>query len=412
VIGPILGVWEVTRRVRQAIASDPYLAGIGVRGQIANFKRHSSGHLYFTLRDDRASLRCVMFRSRALGLEFAPEDGMQALAFGYVDVYERDGSYQLYVDTMRQDGIGALHAAAEQLKKKMEAEGLMDAARKRQLPFLPRKVGVVTSRTGAAVHDILSVAKRRFPPCRIVLAPVLVQGEAAAGTIVAALRELGKTPEVDVIIVARGGGGQEDLLPFNDERVVRAIYGSPVAVVSAVGHEIDATLSDLVADVRAATPSAAAEIVFPSAKDIALRLQSLRLRARSAVDYRIERASHDLTALKSRPPLYRPLQHTLTLRQRVDGLEMRAVNSARKTFSKKESMFSALRGKVTVLDPSSPLKRGYSMCVKMPEETLITSVDMISGGDGISIVLKDGRIGARVSDTEKLPDGAAMQTDI
>lgn len=400
-IGPILEVWEVTQRVRGAIASDPVLSGIGVRGQIANFRQHSSGHIYFTLRDERASLKCVMFRSRASGLGFMPQDGMRVVAFGYLDVFERDGTYQLYVDAMRQDGLGALHVALEQLKRRLEAEGLMDAARKRRLPLVPRKVGVVTSKTGAAVHDIFSVAKRRFPGCRIVLIPVQVQGDVAPDMICKAVRALGRVPEVDAIIVARGGGTEEDLSAFNDERVVRAIYGSPVPVVSAVGHEVDATLSDLVADVRAPTPSAAAEMVFPSARDLMFRIESLGLRARAAVLRRVERATHSLALLRSRPPLSRPLQLIFTLRQQVDGIEARARGSVKRVLQSKQSTYLCVHGRIEALDPYAPLMRGYTLCFRKPERTPVSSVDMINRGDGILILVKDGRVDATAEEVSR-----------
>ncbi|HHY37900.1 MAG TPA: exodeoxyribonuclease VII large subunit [Clostridia bacterium] len=401
-IGPILEVWEVTQRVRGAIASDPVLSGIGVRGQIANFRKHSSGHIYFTLRDERASLRSVMFRSRASGLGFTPKDGMRVVAFGYLDVFERDGTYQLYVDAMRQDGLGALHVALEELKQKLQAEGLMDPARKRRLPLLPRKVGIVTSKTGAAIHDISSVARRRFPGCRIVLLPVRVQGSAAPDMICKAVRTLERVPEVDVIVVARGGGSEEDLSAFNDERVVRAIYGSSVPVVSAVGHEVDVTLSDLVADVRAPTPSAAAEMVFPSAEDLKFQVRNLYLRARAAVHRRMERAGYSLMLLRSRPPLSRPLQLVFGLRQRIDGMEARAAGSVKRILETKRAMYLRILGRAEALDPYGPLMRGYALCLKKPDEIPISSVDMIQRGDGILLLLKDGRVDATVKEVSRV----------
>ena len=261
--GLTLSVSQLNDYVRRSLASDPLLRGLCVTGEISNLKRHVSGHWYFTLKDEEAAINCAMFRQSAMSLRFRPENGQRVRAFGSVSLYVKTGSYQLYVDAMEPDGVGDLYMRFEALKRKLSEEGLFDAQLKKQLPFLPKGVGIVTSKTGAVVHDIAQVTWRRFPGMPLVLCPVKVQGEGAAAEIAEGLRTLDKRTDIDVIIVGRGGGSMEDLWAFNEEKVARAIAACKKPVISAVGHETDVTIADFTADVRAATPSVAAELADP-----------------------------------------------------------------------------------------------------------------------------------------------------
>ncbi|MGI6239575.1 MAG: exodeoxyribonuclease VII large subunit, partial [Christensenellales bacterium] len=263
-----ISVSELNEYVRLQLAGDPMLRGVEVTGELSGYKRHISGHRYFSLKDEGARVQCVMFRQQAFGLDFEPEDGMRVTVRANASLFVRDGSYQLYVDTMRQDGAGALFLRFEALKRKLLAEGLFDPARKREIPYYPRVIGVATSKTGAAIRDIIRVAKRRNPGVGIVVAPCAVQGAAAADEIVSAIRRLNEHGEAEVLLVGRGGGSMEDLWPFNEERVARAIADSAIPVISCVGHEVDVTIADFVADVRAATPSMAAELAVPVRADL------------------------------------------------------------------------------------------------------------------------------------------------
>ena len=272
----ILTVAELNEYVRRSLASDPMLRGLRLRGEISNFKRHSAGHLYFSLKDEQARIACVMFRSAAAGLRVALRDGLRVVLSGSAALYPAAGQYQFYVDAVHEDGVGALYLAFEQLKARLQAEGLFDAALKKPLPLLPEGVGIVTSPTGAVVHDICQIAARRHPGVALYLQPARVQGEGAAEEIAAALAALDRRPDVDVIILGRGGGSLEELWPFNEETVARAIFACRTPVVSAVGHETDVTIADFVADVRASTPSAAAELVIPRREEWLAMLRGMK----------------------------------------------------------------------------------------------------------------------------------------
>ncbi|REJ34022.1 MAG: exodeoxyribonuclease VII large subunit, partial [Bacillota bacterium] len=347
--------------VKERLTSDPRLAGVAVLGEISNFKHHSSGHMYFTLKDEHSRLRCVMFRRENMRLRFRPADGQAVIAKGDVSVYEAAGDYQLYVREMVPAGHGELALAFEQLKQKLAAEGLFDEERKRPLPVLPRRIGVVTSPEGAALRDIISVTRRRFPNMPILLAPAVVQGEEGPDSVVRAIRLMNEHGGVDVLIVGRGGGSLEDLWTFNDERVARAIAASRIPVISAVGHETDFTIADFVADKRAPTPSAAAEMAVPDKRALLAHIQGQYERLQSGVRRRIEQGRARLRLLESRPVLARPGELLLEYRQRVDDAEERAGRAARDMLDQRERALAAAAGKLDALSPVATLARGYAV---------------------------------------------------
>lgn len=302
----VLTVHELTAYIKRLLDQDEVLQDVIVRGEVSNFKRHRSGHLYFTLKDEHAALDCVCFRNVAQGLDFAVEDGMEVVAGGRVTVYEKQGRYQLVVLFIRPDGVGALYAAFERLRAKLEAEGLFDPSRKRPLPRFPKCIALVTSPTGAAVRDLTTIISRRYPLARIIIIPTIVQGDQAPASIVHSLSIANSIEDVDLIVVGRGGGSIEDLWAFNDEQVARAIFASSKPTISAVGHETDVTIADLVADLRAATPSAAAELAVPDARELLQHLENLASRGTSAMQSRLHRAESALARLASRSPLRAP----------------------------------------------------------------------------------------------------------
>jgi len=314
----VFSVREVTAYIKRLFDRDEVLQDVIVRGEVSNFRAHRSGHLYFTLKDEEAALECVCFRSVAETLNFEIADGIQLVAAGRITVYEKQGRYQLVATHLRPDGLGALYLAFERLKEKLEGEGLFDVSRKRPLPAFPRCIGLVTSPTGAAVEDMKNILSRRYPLARVIVFPTLVQGEQAPESIVASLAAANAHEDVDVIIVGRGGGSIEDLWAFNDERVARAIFASRKPVVSAVGHETDVTIADLVADLRAPTPSAAAELVVPDAGELLGRIEALARHARTALRERLRRARSELAEILARPPLRSP---QIIVEQRAQRLD-------------------------------------------------------------------------------------------
>ncbi|MFO7172629.1 MAG: exodeoxyribonuclease VII large subunit [Bacillota bacterium] len=392
---PVLSVRALTLYIKEQLESDALLEDLWVRGEISNWKRHTSGHCYFTLKDEYAQIRCVMFRSQAMRLPFEPEHGMEVIARGRIGVYERDGLYQLYVQEMEPAGRGALHLAFEQLKAKLQAEGLFDPARKRPLPRLPRIVGLVTSPTGAAIRDLITVARRRFPNVNLLLAPALVQGEEAPRSLIAALQALSRVPGVDVIIIGRGGGSMEELWAFNDEGLARAIAACPVPVVSAVGHETDFTIADFVADLRAPTPSAAAELVVPAKSELRAQIRSAEERLVAAVRLHLRRQRARLEAWASRPVLRRPLDRVLQGRQRLDELSRRLVAAAGARVERGRSRLAELAGRLDALSPLGVLARGYAI-VQDEAGRLVRAAADLAPGDRIRVRLHRGRVDARV----------------
>ncbi len=340
--GYVFQVSELNEYVRILLGQDPNLNHMWVEGEISNFKRHSSGHLYFSLKDNTAQVKCAMFKQNAWTLDFKPKDGMAVRAFGSVGLYPRDGQFQLYVEAMQPAGVGNLYEAFERLKGKLDQEGLFDVDHKKPLPYLPRKVGVVTSPTGAAVRDIIRVLHRRFDNMDIVLKPVKVQGSGAAEEIAKAIGELNDCSGVDVIIVGRGGGSIEDLWAFNEEVVARSIYASRVPIISAVGHETYYTIADFVADVRAATPSMAAELAAPVKDELMAGLAESRQRLRFAMGRRLDHMRERLERLRQSTGLTRPLDKVWMHRQQVDGARAHAAGSSvRSVIQGKERMGKA-----------------------------------------------------------------------
>lgn len=437
----VLSIRDVNRYIKMKLEGDPGLQDIWLRGEISNFTRHSSGHMYFTLKDESGRLKCIMFASHNQRLPFAPKDGMKVLARGGVSVYERDGAYQFYATAMQPDGIGSLYLAFEQLKKKLEAEGLFADARKRPIPRFPKAIGIITSPTGAAVRDIIITLQRRHPSVPILLYPVSVQGTSAAPSIVRAIEAMNRLAETDVLIVGRGGGSLEELWAFNEEAVARAIYASSIPVISAVGHETDFTIADFVADLRAATPTAAAELAVPHAGELKQHLHHLQLRMGKSLRLLAGKSRERWQHAARSPYFTQPRRTLLAQAERLDRLRDRlvyrtqaqsgrarerlarlsgklaAVSPAEQViFARKRltgagralelAMAGALRdshnrygGLVRHLDALSPLKvmaRGYSLVYDEKESRLLRSIGDVQPGDLVKVRLADGRLDCQV----------------
>lgn len=395
----ILTVAELNEYVRRSLASDPMLRGLRLRGEISNFKRHSAGHLYFSLKDEQARIACVMFRSAAAGLRVALRDGLRVVLSGSAALYPAAGQYQFYVDAVHEDGVGALYLAFEQLKARLQAEGLFDAALKKPLPLLPEGVGIVTSPTGAVVHDICQIAARRHPGVALYLQPARVQGEGAAEEIAAALAALDRRPDVDVIILGRGGGSLEELWPFNEETVARAIFACRTPVVSAVGHETDVTIADFVADVRASTPSAAAELVIPRREEWLALLRGMKGRMDRAQAQRMALLGHRLTGLRARLELRQPARQIAERRMLLDGLRTRLDARAQSMARERRMRVEELGKRLEALSPRAVLARGYALAT-LPDGTLLTDAAQARPGDALRLTLRRGAVHARVTEGE------------
>ena len=369
-----------------------------IRGEISNFKNHNSGHRYFTLKDKSSSLQCVMFKWYGQNLRFEPEHGMKVLVFGDLDVYEQKGQYQLKVRAIRPDGIGELYKAYEQLKNKLENEGLFSPLHKRPLPGFPRKIGVATSETGAVFHDIVTVLKRRYP-VDILFVPTIVQGENAASSIVRSIKLLNRT-EADLIIIGRGGGSIEDLWAFNEETVARAIYNSKIPIISAVGHETDYTIADFVADKRAPTPSAAAEIAVPERKELFANISRLIDRLIHSQRRSIEESVSYIQELKKKVDPCLLLDQLAEHGQYLDDITQRQTLSIKRILETKKAQFSACTGKLDAVSPLGTLSRGYSITLKLPESKLVRSIDDVAKTDKVQIIVNDGKIMCDVKDKE------------
>jgi exodeoxyribonuclease VII large subunit len=392
-----LSVSEVTARVKEVIACDDLLADVRVAGEVSNLSRPASGHLYFTLKDEGAQLRCVMWRSYAARLSRLPRNGDAVIARGRIDVYERDGVYQLYVEALVGQGIGDLNAEFERLKQKLQAEGLFDAARKRPLPRFPRALGIVTSPTGAALQDILNVLRRRYPLLEVYLSPTLVQGEDAPEQIVRAIQRLNDAGCCDVILVARGGGSLEELWAFNDERVVRAIAASPTPVVSGIGHEIDYTLADFAADVRAPTPSAAAEIITPDINDLRLQVDAMSLTLTETMQARLTRARASLSTLQRALRLLSPFNQLARQRERLDEARTRLAAALAHRLAVLRLRLDGLRARLEGVGPMATLARGYAI-VRDADGRTVRSVRAVQRGARLQIKVADGSFDAQALD--------------
>lgn len=392
----IYSISELTAELKTLIEGT--FTGVWVEGEISNFKHHTSGHMYFTLKDDRGQLRAVMFRGSNRGLQFRPEDGLAVVVFGNVTIYEPRGEYQVYVEFMEPKGLGALQLAFEQLKTRLEAEGLFDSARKRPIPLLPEKIGLVTSPSGAAIRDILQIIHRRFANVKILILPVRVQGEGAASEIMEGLEVLNKREDLDVIIVARGGGSIEDLWAFNEEPVARAIYASRTPVISAVGHETDFTIADFVADVRAPTPSAAAEMVISRKAELIQRVDDFVSRLVSYMRYRVERSGERFRSLDRHLRLVSPLERIKRQRERLRD----EVSALQSSMSHRLALWRGeLRTAAARLDSLSPLAilaRGYSVCRLLPDLSIVTRAASVAEGGRVEVLLAQGGLICRVEE--------------
>ncbi len=392
----IYTVSQLNRYIKNRFDDDSVLHNLTIKGEISNFKLHTSGHCYFTLKDNSTGIKCVAFRSNAMNFRFAPQNGMKVIATGYVSVYERDGAYQLYVKELFPEGIGELTLALEELKKRLYAEGLFDEAHKQELPFYPKVIGVVTSRTGAVIRDICHVAKRRNPSVKIVLYSVLVQGDEAAEEIARGIEFFNEQFAVDAIIVGRGGGSMEDLWAFNEERVVRAIFASKIPLISAIGHETDYTLSDLVSDVRAATPSQAAELAVPEKAGLINYVEGLQNDLVQRVKTQIHNKKIHLAMIVQHSILSHSEQLLLPRQQHLDALIERLNIAANNRLNEKTHRAELLTEKLSTLNPTQVLQRGFGLIKK--DNTFIKNTADVSIDDELDIVLHDGYVKTKVID--------------
>jgi exodeoxyribonuclease VII large subunit len=398
----VYSVRAITAYIKQRLEVDLTLRDLWLEGEISNWRPAPSGHVYFTLKDSDASIRCVMWRSTLPRLSYLPAgDGEAVLAHGHVSVYEPSGQYQFYVDEMEPVGLGALHAQFEQLKARLAQEGLFDEARKRPLPPFPRRIGVVTSPVGAALRDILNVLRRRYPLAEVILSPSQVQGEDAPPQIVRALGALRHLESVDVIILARGGGSLEDLWAFNDERVARAVAASPIPVVCGVGHETDFTIADFVADLRAPTPSAAAELVAPDREELARRLRvfvaQLAANTSEAIAQRRHRLAVEARTLGRLSPQARIDQR----RQRVDDLGHAAQSAVAHRLALGRARLNGLSSRLSALNPEATLARGYAIVRHSADGRVVSRVGQVSTGDRLSVQVSDGEFDSVVQQKDK-----------
>jgi len=390
-------VSAITRIIKATL--EEQFQSVWVEGEISNYHHHTSGHRYLSLKDEHAVLKAVIWRSVGATLKFTPQDGQRVLAFGDINLYEKGGQYQLVIRRLQPVGIGALELAFRQLHEKLSAEGLFDEARKRPLPEYPRKVGIVTSPTGAAIRDIIQISRRRNPSVELVIYPSAVQGDGAEDTIAAGLAYFNTRDDIDVIITGRGGGSLEDLWPFNTETVVRAIVASRIPVVSAVGHEIDITLSDLAADLRAPTPSAAAELVVWSRDEFRRRLDDLVYTQAQQLSYLAEHAREALCSLLDRPVFRRPADLFNQRRQALDN-SLRLLGAAGKNrFDRIRNRLSLVVSRLEALSPMKTLARGYSVSRRLDDGALVRSWKDAAKGDRLETILADGRLVSLVDET-------------
>ncbi len=392
----IVTVSQLNYYIKRRFEADDVLKNVWIEGEISNFKAHSSGHLYFGLKDETSFLRAVMFRGSASKLKFRPENGQKVVVRGSVSVYERDGQYQLYVSSMEVAGIGDLYIAFEQLKKKLSEEGLFDLSHKKEIPLFTPKIGVVTSPTGAVWHDIQNVSTARFPSISLLLYPAAVQGEGAEFEIAAGIEYFNRRDDVGLLIVGRGGGSIEDLWAFNTETVARAIYHSRLPVISAVGHETDYTIADLVADRRAATPSHAAEMAVPALSDLRKHMAMLNNSLCRLVDFRISSYRERLKKIGESYIFQQKDQLFRNQVQQVDILGQQLDAVFQESYQERKNHYRLLAEKLAMLSPLQTLERGYSICLK--EDKPLRSVDDVSVGDDVVVQLSNGHLKCRVEE--------------
>lgn len=389
-----ISVTDLNKYIKDKIAGDEMLNNVLVKGEISNYKHHYTGHLYFTLKDENSLIKCIMFKGYAANLKFEPRDGMKVMVFGTVSVFERDGVYQIYCKAMQEDGMGSLYKAYEEMKARLAKEGLFDQSHKKKIPLMPKCIGVLSSNTGAVIRDIINVSTRRNPNVYIKLLPVPVQGEGAAEKIVDAIKLMNEQKLADVIIIARGGGSLEDLWPFNEEIVARAIYDSELPIISAVGHETDFTIADFVADLRAPTPSAAAELAVPNISDIVLKLESYNNRYKLALKKKVEfmklRYEKCMNSRVFKEPTQKINEKYMLIDMKVKSMQ----NSISKIYNAKKTNMVKHIAKLDALSPLKTLTRGYSIAEINGQ--VIKSVSQVKKDDEINLRLSDGSINARV----------------
>lgn len=387
-------VSDLNQYIKNKIDADEYLNNVLVKGEISNFKHHYTGHMYFTLKDEKSLIKCIMFKGYTTNLNFIPKDGMKVLLLGSISVFERDGVYQIYVKAMQEDGIGNLYREYEKLKQKLENEGLFSKEHKRQIPCMPKTIGVLTSNTGAVIRDIINVSTRRNPNVRILLYPVPVQGEGAAIKIVEAIKFMNNKQLADVLIVARGGGSLEDLWPFNEEILARAIYESKIPIISAVGHETDFTISDFVADLRAPTPSAAAELAVPNIEDIKEKIHIYEVRYKQALRKKLEimklRYEKCMSSRAFKDPLKQVNDNYIILDNIIKQMHLATTNRIVKEKEKAIKLIS----KVDALSPLKTLTRGY--CITTKGKEVLKSINELKVDDEIDIRFIDGFSRAKI----------------
>lgn len=396
----ILSITQLNEYIRGRMDADPLLTQVAVRGEISNYKLYPSGHHYFTLKDECSALKCVMFKGNAMRLRFRPENGMKVIAMGKVSVFPRDGAYQLYCTAMAMDGVGDLYAAFEQLKKKLEAQGLFAPEAKKPLPKYPGTIAIITSSAGAAIHDMLRILRKRYPLSKVRLLPVRVQGAEAPGEIAAAIRYANYWHLADLLIVGRGGGSIEDLWAFNEEQVAYAIYESEIPVISAVGHEPDVTISDFVADLRAATPSNAAELAVPDQDALLQNLDAMTAAMAGSLNRQIKSARQHLHVLSQSPALRSPVGY---LQQREKSLELltnRLISAQNQNITRKNQQYIAAVSKLDAMSPLKVLSRGYAMAQNGSGE-LVRSIKQVETGERITVSLSDGALCATVINKEE-----------
>ena len=396
----VLSVTQINEYIRDKMDRDPLLTGLAVKGEISNYKLYPSGHHYFSLKDEGGTLRCVMFKGNALRLRFRPENGMKVIVMGKISVFPRDGAYQLYATAMAMDGIGDLHAAFEQLKKKLAAQGLFDQEHKQPLPKYPGTIGIITSSAGAAVHDMLRILRKRYPLTKVRLFPVRVQGAEAPGEIAAAIGYANHFRLADLLIVGRGGGSIEDLWAFNDEQVAYAIYNSKIPVISAVGHEPDVTISDYVADLRAATPSNAAELAVPDQDALRQTLDSMSAAMIGSLQRQLKSARKHYEVLAQSPALRSPMGYLNQRRQTLELIKNRMIAAQNQSIHRKKQRYIMAVSKLDAMSPLKVLTRGYAMA-QNGEGTVVRSVNQVTAGDQLMVSVSDGTIQATVNEIKE-----------
>ena len=391
----IYTVSQVNQYIKTLLDRDQVLTALYVRGEISNYKAYPSGHHYFSLKDGEGAIRCVMFKREAISLRFRPENGMKVIAFGRVAVFPRDGQYQLYCSTLTPEGVGDLHLAFEQLKQKLYAEGLFDPSHKKPIPQYPRRIALITSSAGAAVRDMVRILGARWPMAEVFVLPVRVQGAEAPGELCAALAWANRHQVADLIITGRGGGSMEDLWAFNDENVARTIYHSDIPVISAVGHEPDVTIADFVADLRAATPSNAAELAVPDQNDVAVQLRQMAGRMAQAMGRRLEAARRELDRASQCRALQNPMNYVDDKRMLLDYQREKLAAGLTASLSRERERFAALASKLDALSPLKVLGRGYAIPQKEDGSVVRSSTDVIPG-DVLRLRVADGGISCKV----------------